>query len=248
MSTAGVQRPYVQAHTGRMKSGNVPAHRYTTPSPIHRVDISQVADIPANSTVRLAASTVFAAGDLTLLTAKRVAVIGTREVSADGYKRASRIAKELAKASVVVVSGLAKGVDTAAHLGAIAAGGRTIAVLGTPLDKAYPAENAALQQTICVDHLAVSQFPLGAITYKSSFPERNKLMAALTHATVIIEASDTSGTLHQAAECVRVNRPLFILRSVVEDARIEWPKRFLRPSDPVFVLDRVEQVLEQLGV
>lgn len=170
---------------------------------------------------------VYAAGETELLREKCIAVIGSRDVSLEGIKRARRIARELAEAGVVVISGLAAGVDTNAMQSAIASGGRTIGVIGTPLDRAYPAENAALQEEVYRDHLLISQFDFGERTYRSSFPARNKTMAMLSDATVVIEASDTSGTLHQAAECVRQNRWLGILKSVVDNERLSWPKQFL---------------------
>ena len=127
-----------------------------------------------------------------------------------------------------MVSGLAYGVDTVAHTTAIETGGRTIAVIGTPLDKASPAENKRLQEEIYREHLLISQFAEGSRIFPSSFPQRNKLMATLTDATVVMEASDTSGTLHQAAECTRLKRWLFIAKSVVDDPALSWPKDFLR--------------------
>lgn len=171
---------------------------------------------------------LFYAGDLSLLRRPCVAIVGTRDVSEGGAKRTRRLARELVEAGVVIVSGLATGVDAAAHTAAIEANGRTIAVIGTPLEKAYPAENARLQETIYRDHLLVSQFAPGTRTFRASFPQRNKLMATLTDATVVMEASDTSGTLHQAAECTRLKRWLFIAKSVVDDPAISWPKDFLR--------------------
>jgi len=125
-----------------------------------------------------------------------------------------------------VVSGLALGVDTEALTAALEARGRTIAVIGTPIDKAYPAENKRLQELIYREHLLISQFPPGKKTYPSNFPERNKLMAAISDATVIVEASDTSGSLHQAAECLKLNRWLFIAKSVLEDRTLQWPSKF----------------------
>lgn len=171
---------------------------------------------------------LFLAGDAALLKCRCVAIIGTRDVSELGAQRARRLGRELAEADVVVVSGLAKGVDTAALEAAIAAGGRVIAVIGTPLDKAYPAENKRLQEQIYREHLLVSPFAAGAHTFRSSFPQRNRVMAALSDATAIIEASDTSGTLHQAAECVRLGRWLFIAKSIVDDAKLTWPASFRR--------------------
>lgn len=171
---------------------------------------------------------IYFAGDLTLLQRPAVSVIGARNVSESGAARARRISRELSGAGVVVTSGLAKGVDIAAHRATLEAGGDTVAVIGTPLEKCYPIEHAAVQEEIWSQHLLLSQFKAGTRTFQSDFPKRNRLMAAVTDASVIIEASDSSGTLHQAAECVRLNRWLFIAQSVVTDSRLEWPQKFMK--------------------
>jgi len=189
---------------------------------------------------------IFYSGNLDFLTAPAVAIVGTRKVSLEGAARARKLARGLAAAGVAVVSGLAEGVDTEALTAAIGAGGRVAAVIGTPINKAYPAKNAALQEQIYRDHLLISQFPIGARTFKSNFPERNRLMAAVSDATVVIEASDSSGTLHQSAECQRLGRWLFIAKSVVENPRLSWPERFL-PYAKCVVLERVEDVLDRLS-
>jgi DNA processing protein len=169
---------------------------------------------------------MFLAGDPSLLKSPCVAIVGTRDVSLDGAARARRLARELVAQNVVIMSGLAKGVDTEALASALESGGRVVGVIGTALDKAYPAENKRLQEQIYNGHLLVSPFKDGAHVFPSFFPHRNKVMAALSDATVIIEASDTSGTLHQAAECVRLGRWLFVARSVLDDPKVSWPKRF----------------------
>jgi DNA processing protein len=169
---------------------------------------------------------VWCVGDVSNVRSKAVAVVGTRDVSENGRLRARKIARELSQAGIVLVSGLAKGVDTEALTAAIDNGGRVSAVIGTPVNKAYPPENKRLQEQIYRDHLLVSQFAPGQKTYQSHFPERNKLMAALSDATVIIEAGETSGTLHQAAECVRLGRWLFVAQNVLEDRSLTWPRRF----------------------
>lgn len=187
----------------------------------------------------------FYSGRLNLLQNPCVAVVGTRKLSELGVKRTRRLARELADAGVTVVSGLAAGVDTVAHTSAIEAGGATVAVIGTPLDKAYPAANAALQETIYQEHLLISQFENGMRVFRSSFPARNKLMATVSDATVIMEASDTSGTLHQAAECSRLGRWLFIARSVVENPNISWPDKFVQQKNCV-ILGDTSDILERL--
>jgi DNA processing protein len=155
------------------------------------------------------------------------------------------VARKLVDAGLVIVSGLAYGVDTVAHTAAIEQGGKTIAVIGTPLDKATPSENAELQERIYHEHLLISRFAKGEKTYRTSFPLRNRLMATLSDATVVMEASDTSGTLHQAAECTRLGRWLFIAKSVVDDPALSWPKKFLQ-YDTCVRLDRVSQITERV--
>jgi DNA processing protein len=190
-------------------------------------------------------SSIYYAGDLSLLTRPCVSIVGTRDVSESGAKATDWLAGKLVDAGIVIVSGLAYGVDAVAHKAAIAAGGKTIAVVGTPLDKASPSENAPLQEEIYRKHLLISQFREGEKTHRSSFPLRNKLMAVLSDATVVMEASDTSGTLHQAAECTKLGRWLFIAKSVVENPEVTWPKNFLK-YDTCIVLEKASQITERV--
>lgn len=188
---------------------------------------------------------IYYMGDAALLTFPCVAVVGTRNVSPEGAARARRIATDLAAAKIAVVSGLAKGVDTVALKAAIEAGGRVIGVVGTPLDRATPAENGPLQERMCREHLVISQFPVGTPTLKSHFPQRNRTMATISDGTIIVEASDTSGTLHQAAECTRLGRWLFILKSVTETPGVTWPANFLRYPTTV-VVSRSSDVIDRI--
>ena len=172
---------------------------------------------------------LFLAGDADLLrSGRRVSVVGSRKVSPEGASRTRGLVKVLVERGITVVSGLAEGVDTAAHEMALNEGGRTIAVLGTPLDKYYPAPNRELQGRMMREHLVVSQFPVGSPFQKKNFPMRNRTMALLSDATIIVEAGEKSGTLHQGWEALRLGRPLFLLRSVAEDARLTWPSEMIR--------------------
>jgi DNA processing protein len=173
---------------------------------------------------------VFCVGNQGLVRKKSVSIVGSRKVSEPGAKRARQLARDLVKHNVVVVSGLAYGVDINAHMSAIEHSGSTIAVIGTPVDKAYPVAHAAWQEQIYRDHLLVSPFVVGSPTYPSNFPERNKIMAALSDATCIVEAGDSSGSLHQARECIALGRWLFILKSVLS-SDVKWPHDFLHPAD-----------------
>ncbi|QEL01104.1 DNA-processing protein DprA [Olivibacter sp. LS-1] len=171
-------------------------------------------------------------GNLDLIYSRSVAIVGTRNPTPEGVKRTEKIAKLLVQNGFTVVSGLAKGVDTAAHTSAIINGGETIAVIGTPLNQVYPKENNKLQEYIAKRHLLISQVPF--IKYESQdyrsnrlfFPERNKTMSAITEATIIVEASDTSGTLIQARAALQQGRKLFILNSCFENKSISWPSYY----------------------
>lgn len=140
--------------------------------------------------------------------------------------------RALVERGFTVVSGLATGIDTAAHTAAIEAKGHTIAVIGTPIGIHYPKENQALQRKIAEQHLLISQVPV--LRYASQyvpqnklfFPERNVTMSALTEGTVIVEASDTSGTLTQARAALQQGRKLFILDSCFKRDGITWPASF----------------------
>jgi DNA processing protein len=167
-----------------------------------------------------------------LITTRGVAVVGTRKPTDDGVKRTRQLVQKLVEDNFTIVSGLAEGVDTAAHTAAIEAGGQTIAVIGTPLGHNYPKANAELQDRIAREYLLISQVPVEryeAQNYRVNrffFPERNKTMAALTEATIIVEAGETSGTLVQAREALKQKRKLFILNSCFERSDLNWPRRF----------------------
>jgi DNA processing protein len=166
-----------------------------------------------------------------LAESRSVAVVGSRKPTREGIARTKRLVRELTKDDFTVV-GLAAGIDRVAHETAIEEGGHTIAVIGTPLSHSYPKENSDLQRYIAENFLVVSQVPLKR--YESQdyrfnrlfFPERNATMSALTEATIIVEASETSGTLVQAREALRQHRKLFILDSAFRDSRLTWPARF----------------------
>ena len=167
-----------------------------------------------------------------LVASRSVAVIGTRKPSQEGLTRTRQVVQELVKNKFTVVSGLASGIDTAAHETAMEENGNTIAVLGTPLSHVYPKENQELQKTIAKYKLVISQVPVKfyeSRDYRSNrtfFPERNVTMSALTEATIIIEAGETSGTLFQARAAVNQNRKLFILDSCFRNVHITWPKKY----------------------
>jgi DNA processing protein len=166
-----------------------------------------------------------------LADSRSVAVVGTRSPTPDGVARTKKLVKALVKNGFTVVSGLAAGIDTAAHGTAIAEGGRTIAVIGTPLSEVYPRENVALQRQIATEFLLISQVPVKRYErqdYRKNrlfFPERNITMSALSEATIIVEAGETSGTLIQARAALQQGRSLFILDNCFRKG-LTWPQKF----------------------
>ena len=167
-----------------------------------------------------------------LVSSPAVAVVGTRRPSADGLARARRLVRALVADGYTVVSGLAAGIDRMAHVAAVAAGGRTVAVIGTPLSHAYPRANADLQRQLAADFLVISQVPLRRYEAqdwrrnRAFFPARNVTMAALSAATVVVEAAgESSGTLIQARAALSQGRKLFVLDNCFRDRRAAWAVR-----------------------
>jgi DNA processing protein len=189
---------------------------------------------------------VFVAGRLTPADARAVAVVGARKATHDGTQKARAIAEHLVDRGYTVVSGLAAGIDTAAHTAALARGGRTVAVIGTGLTRSYPPQNEALQRRIASECAVVSQFWPDAPPSRRSFPMRNAVMSGITLATVVVEASDTSGARMQARLACAQGRPVFLLASLVERQR--WAREYAeRPGTSVVRSpDEITTVVERL--
>ena len=190
-----------------LPSRRAATHDYTPPA------TTLLASVPGCRPLHLA-------GDASLLELPSVAIIGSRVASEEGLSLAADGAAALASAGYVVVSGLAAGIDRAAHDGALRAGGRTIAVIGTSLDQVYPREHARLQERVYRDHLLVSPFEAGSRTARWHFPARNRVMARLSVATVLVEAAEESGTRHQVAECLALGKTVYARTGLVE--RVSW--------------------------
>ncbi len=194
-----------------------------------------------------APKTLYFQGNRELLShGPRVSVVGSRKASAEGLKRARSLSRALVDHGVVVVSGLAEGIDTAAHTSALEAGGETVAVIGTPLDTYYPKENQALQQRMEREQLVITQFPIGSAVTQKNFPIRNRTMALLTDATVIVEAGEKSGTVHQGWEALRLGRQLFLLESVAKDSTLSWPAKMIHYGAHVLSRDNLDEMLSDI--
>jgi DNA processing protein len=176
----------------------------------------------------------------------RVSIVGSRNASPNGLKRAEIVTNYLISKNVTIVSGLAKGIDAIAHRTAVSNGGKTIAVLGTPLNNPYPKENYQLFTEIVENHLVVSQFPENYPFQRKNFPVRNKTMALISDATIIIEATENSGTRHQGWEALKLGRIVFLLENVVNDEKLTWPKKMLEYGAQVLRKEDLENLIYEI--
>jgi len=186
---------------------------------------------------------IFVAGRLQPSDTRSVAVVGSRKASGEGLERAASIAGHLVGSGYAVMSGLAAGIDTAAHTATLAAGGRTVAVIGTGLAHSYPPENAALQRKIVNKGAVVSQFWPEAPPSLRSFPMRNAVMSGLTLGTVVVEASATSGARVQARLGLAHGRSVFLARSLLSQ---DWARALAgRPGAHAF--ESPDEITDVIG-
>jgi DNA processing protein len=186
---------------------------------------------------------LFYRGELRDDDARAVAVVGTRLPSPKGMHRASEMAKLLAQHKVTVLSGLAKGIDTAAHEACLDADGRTISVLGSGINKVYPKENEQLAETISMHGAVVSQFWPDASPAKFTFPRRNVVMSGMGQGTVVIEASATSGAKMQARLALQHGKRVWLLRSLYEVH--SWARTYADERGAK-VVETVEEIVSDL--
>jgi DNA processing protein len=175
---------------------------------------------------------------------RSVAVVGTRQPTDPGLQKARKMARLLANAQVTVVSGLARGIDTAVHQATLERGGRTIAVVGTGITRCYPKENTELADRIAAAGAVVSQFWPSAPPATWSFPRRNATMSGIAQGTVVIEASATSGAKMQARLALQHGKKVFLLRSLVDN--YPWAAKYAKERH-ARVVDAVEDVVRELA-
>lgn len=157
-----------------------------------------------------------------------LAVVGTRRASHYGAAQADRLAYLAAKAGFTIVSGLARGIDTAAHRAALKAGGRTMAVLGGAMDKLYPPENRELAESIAGQGALISEFPLGREPDRTTFPYRNRIVSGLSKGVLVVEAGCNSGAMHTAEQALEQGRSVLAVPGRVDMEGSRGPHRLLR--------------------
>jgi DNA processing protein len=198
--------------------------------------LAEIADPPPLLIVR---------GQAGLLERPAVAVVGARNASANGRVFAHGLARELAAAGLLVVSGLARGIDTAAHEGALAAGAPTLAVIASGVDVAYPADNAELMERIAGSGAIVSERPLGAVPQARHFPRRNRLISGLSLGVVVVEAAPQSGSLITARLAAEQGREVMAVPGSPLDPRHRGTNQLLR--DGATLVESAADVVAALG-
>jgi len=188
---------------------------------------------------------LFVLGSLLPADRLAVAIVGTRHATRYGIEQATKLATSLAKAGITVVSGMARGIDTAAHKAALAAGGRTIAVLASGVLKPYPPENAELAQQIARQGCVLSEAAPMMPPMSGMFPQRNRIISGLSLGSIVVEAADRSGALITARHAWEQNREVFAVPGPVDSRVSNGPHRLLR--DGAKLVMTIDDVLEELG-
>jgi DNA processing protein len=212
------------------------AHLIARVEPDYPARLAEIADPPPLLAVL---------GEPALLAAPAVAIVGARNASAHGRMLARTLAKDLAEAGLVVVSGLARGIDTAAHEGSLAAGGATVAVIASGIDVAYPPDNEALMAQIGVSGAVVSERPPGAVPQARHFPRRNRIIAGLSLGVVVVEAAPQSGSLITARLAAEQGREVMAVPGSPLDPRHRGTNRLLR--DGATLVESAADVRAALG-
>ena len=175
---------------------------------------------------------------------RSIGVVGTRHASVYGRETAERLSMGLTKAGFVVVSGLARGIDTAAHRGALKAGGRTLAVIGSGLDCLYPPENRGLAEEIASGHGAVlSEFPMGRKPDKTTFPMRNRIISGLAMGVLVVEANVTSGAFHTVNQALDQGRSVFAVPGRIDSPGARGPHQLIKSG--ARLVEDVDDILQE---
>jgi len=167
-----------------------------------------------------------------------VAIVGTRRFTPYGKSVTQKLTSDLISNNITIVSGLARGIDTIAHKTTVEGGGRTISVLGSGMDVMYPAENKKLAEEICKKGTLISEFKLGTKPDRGNFPQRNRIISGLAHATVVVEAGDRSGAILTALNAVDQNRDIFSVPGRITDKQSIGANRLIRNGAYLFTAEK----------
>jgi DNA processing protein len=190
---------------------------------------------------------LYARGDLSVLSSNCLAMVGARKPSPYGQQVGERLAEELSSRGLTIISGLARGIDSAAHRGALKpAGGKTIAVLGCGIDVDYPKENKKLRQQVEANGCILTEFPLGTFPAPQNFPIRNRIIAGLSWGVVVVEGSRYSGSLITGRLAMEYNRQVYGIPGNITNARSHAPNILIKQGAKL--VETWEDVIEELPV
>lgn len=181
-----------------------------------------------------------------LLDAPMVAIVGTRDSTAYGERVTRSLTRELVRAGVCIVSGMARGIDAVAHRTALEEGGGTVAVLGTGIDVPYPAGHRALHRRLASEALVLSENPPGATAHQGAFPKRNRIIAALARLTIVVEAGRKSGALNTATHAIDLDRTVAAVPGPIDSPQSVGSNELLR--DGAAVIATPADALALLGI
>jgi len=211
-------------------------HIVTIQDPRYPELLKQIADPPG---------LIFVQGDVDLLSQWQLAIVGSRNPSASGVDASYEFARYLAQGGISITSGLAIGIDAAAHKGALSAGGKTIAVVGTGLDRVYPAKHRELAHEIADSGAIISEFALGTPPKAENFPRRNRLISGLSLGTLVIEAAIRSGSLITARMAMEQGREVFAIPGSIHNPLARGCHKLIREGAKL--VETATDILEELG-
>ncbi|GAB1422118.1 DNA-processing protein DprA [Anaerolineales bacterium] len=231
------QRKKINLELELEKLHKVGAHLVSFQDPNYPSNLNNLTDSPP---------ILYVKGTLIPEDKQAIAIVGTRKPSKYGRDVSLSIAKQLAEQGITIVSGLAQGIDAAAHFGAIKAQGRTIAVLGNGIDRFYPRENENLARDICKHGAVISEYPIGMPPMKENFPRRNRIISGLSLGVIIPEAPESSGALITASYAAEQGREVFAVPSNIFSPSGRGSNRLIQ--DGAKLIMRITDVLEEIKV
>jgi DNA processing protein len=189
---------------------------------------------------------LYVKGDVSVLQNKMLAIIGCRKASVYGLKQSDQIAQALAKQNICIVSGMARGIDTAAHKGALLAEGKTVAVLGSGFNNVYPPENKALFNQIADNGAVLSEFPLNTEPLPENFPRRNRIISGLCRAIVVVEAAQRSGSLITADLALNQGREVFAVPGAANSFNAQGTNKLIKEGAKL--VENAQDIIDGLEV
>ena len=188
---------------------------------------------------------LYVKGRLDLLNARSLAIVGSRNASAQGLRNAEAFAKSISDAGLCIVSGMAHGIDAAAHLGGLQGAGSSVAVIGTGLDKVYPAANRELAHRLAHEGTIISEFPLGTPPLAANFPRRNRIISGLSLGCLVVEASVQSGSLITARMALEQGREVFAIPGSIHSPQSKGCHALIKQGAKL--VENARDILEELG-